>query len=169
MAYQRIKLKLTHAQQKKALRGAAIRLKADAIGTGYIVMLHPVNYRKLTRAKQGVMLELSPGEMIATASFHGMVPAIPAGMEGSGIFDTIWGGIKSVGKFLKDTGIASTLADVAQEAATPFIGETGAKLARNVVKGVTGVGVAPKRKSTSGSPARALRSSQKMAGAGLYL
>ncbi len=156
MPYQRIKLKLTPAQQRKALRGAAIRLKAEDIGTGYIVMLHPVNYKKIARAKQGVMLELSPGEMIATASYHGMVPAIPAGMEGSGIFDTVWSGIKSVGKFLKDTGIASTLADVAQEAATPFIGESGAKLARNVVKGVTGVGIAKK-------------SRKKPTGAGLYL
>lgn len=152
MPYQRIKLKLTPAQQRKALRGAAIRLKAEDIGTGYIVMLHPINYKKVVRAKQGVMLELSPGEMIATASYHGMVPAIPAGMEGSGIFDTVWSGIKSAGNWIKDSGIGTILADTAAEAATPFIGETGAKLARNVVKGVTGVGLKSKRtKKTTGT------------------
>ena len=156
MPYQRIKLKLTPAQQRKALRGAAIRLKASDIGTGYIVMVHPLNYKKIVNAKQGVMLDLSPGEVIATASYHGLVPPLAAGVEGSGIFDSVWNGIKKVGSFLKDTGIASTLADAAADAATPFIGETGAKLARNVVKGVTGVGLKSKR-------------SKKITGSGLYL
>jgi len=156
MPYQRIKLKLTPAQQRKALRGAAIRLKAEDIGTGYIVMLHPINYKKIARAKQGVMLELSPGEMIATASFHGMAPPPAADAQGSGIFDSIWSGLKKVGTFVKDSGIGTILADTAAEAATPFIGETGAKLARNVVKGVTGVGLKPKR-------------GKKPTGAGLYL
>jgi len=152
MVYQRIKLKLSPAQQKKALRGAPIRLKAADIGTGYIIMLHPVNYKKVVRAKQGVMLELSPGEMIATASYHGMAPSPAAGVEGSGIFDSIWSGLKKVGGFVKDSGIGTILADTGAEMAKPFIGETGAKLARNVVKGVTGMGVKPKgRKKATGS------------------
>jgi hypothetical protein len=158
--YQRIKLNLSSAQQKKALRGAPIRIKADQIGVGYIIMLHPANYKRLVKAKQGVILDLSPGEMIATASFHKLIPDMTTtGVEGSGLFDSIWSGLKSVGRFVRDSGIGTILADVAQEAATPFLGETGAKLARNVVKGVTGVGLKPKR----------TKKSKKTTGAGLYL
>lgn len=154
--YQRIKLNLSSAQQRKALRGAPIRVKADQIGTGYIIMLHPANYKKLVKAKQGVILDLSPGEMIATASFHKLVPALDGPMEGSGLFDSIWSGVKKLGKFVADSGIGTILADAGEELARPFIGETASKVARNVVRGVTGVGVAPKR-------------TRKTKGAGLYL
>ena len=154
--YQRIKLNLSSAQQKKALRGAPIRVKADQIGVGYIIMVHPINYKRLVKAKQGVILDLSPGEMIATASYHKLVPALDGPMEGSGIFDTIWSGVKKLGKFAADSGIGTILADAGEELAKPFIGETGAKIARNVVRGVTGVGIASKR-------------GRKAKGAGLYL
>lgn len=154
--YQRIKLNLSSAQQKKALRGAPIRVKADQIGSGYIIMVHPINYKRLVKAKQGVILDLSPGEMVATASYHKLVPALDGPMEGSGIFDSIWSGVKKLGKFVADSGIGTILADAGEDLAKPFIGETGAKIARNVVRGVTGVGVAPKR-------------TRKAKGAGLYL
>ena len=154
--YQRIKLNLSSAQQKKALRGAPIRVKADQIGVGYIIMVHPINYKRLVKAKQGVILDLRPGEMVATASYHKLIPALDGPMEGSGIFDTIWSGVKKLGSFVKDSGIGTILADAGEELAKPFIGETGAKIARNVVKNVTGVGVAPKR-------------TRKAKGAGLYL
>ena len=154
--YQRIKLNLSSAQQKKALRGAPIRVKADQIGCGFIIMLHPVNYKRLVKAKQGVILDLSPGEMVATASYHKLVPALDGPMEGSGLFDTIWSGVKKLGKFVADSGIGTILADAGEDLAKPFIGETGARIARNVVKNVTGVGVAPKR-------------TRKAKGAGLYL
>ena len=157
MVYQRIKLNLTPAQQKKALKGAAIRLKANDIGTGYIVMLHPVNYRKLTRAKQGVMLDLSQGEIIATASFHGLVPTPSVNIEGSGIFDDIWSGIKKVGNFVRDSGIGTILADSAAAAAVPVLGPAGSTLARKVFQGVTGVGIAKSKRA------------KKTTGSGLYL
>ena len=154
--YQRIKLNLSSAQQKKALRGAPIRITADQIGSGYIIMVHPSNYKRLVKAKRGIVLDLSPGEMVATASFHKLVPALDGPMEGSGIFDSIWSGVKRLGKFVADSGIGTILADAGEELAKPFIGETGAKIARNVVKNVTGVGVAPKR-------------TRNAKGAGLYL
>ena len=149
--YQRIKLNLSSAQQKKALRGAPIRVKADQIGVGFIIMLHPANYKKLVKAKQGVILDLSPGEMVATASYHKLIPALDGPMEGSGIFDTIWSGVKKLGSFVKDSGIGTILADAGEELAKPFIGETGAKIARNVVRGVTGVGIAKKTRKAKGA------------------
>ena len=154
--YQRIKLNLSPAQQKKALRGAPIRIAFDQIGVGYIIMVHPSNYKRLVKAKRGIVLDLSPGEMVATASYHKLVPALDGPMEGSGIFDTIWSGVKKLGSFVKDSGIGTILADAGEELAKPFLGDTGAKIARNVVKNVTGVGVAPKR-------------TRKAKGAGLYL
>lgn len=149
--YQRIKLNLSSAQQKKALRGAPIRVKADQIGVGYIIMVHPINYKRLVKAKQGVILDLSPGEMVATASYHKLIPALDGPMEGSGIFDTIWSGVKKLGSFVKDSGIGTILADAGEELAKPFIGETGAKIARNVVRGVTGVGIAKKTRKAKGA------------------
>lgn len=138
MSYRQIKLKITPAQQKKAINGGAIRLPQSSIGCGDICMVHPMNYKKLTGAKGGVNLLLSPGEIMATANSHGMA--------GSGFFDDVWSGIKSAGKWLKDSGVGSALADVAQTVATPFVGEKGAQLGRDVFKGLTGVGMKGKKK-----------------------
>lgn len=148
MPYQGVKLSITPKQQRAALKGAKIRLPVTSIGTGQLVLLHPLNYKKVVNAKGGINLELSPGEMMATAHHHGVIPP-PSDMSGAGIFDSIWNGIKSVGNFLKDTGVASTLADVAQEAAKPFVGDTIANAARGALKGATGVGLMTKKRGKS--------------------
>lgn len=160
MPFQPVKLSLTDAQQKKALRGAPIRLNKNAIMSGtQIVMLHPLNVKKITKAGNGVNLELSPGEIMATASHHGMVPKMDlSNVEGSGIFDSIWQGIKSVGKFLKSSGLGSTLADMAQPVVAGFAGENVAKGLREGLRAATGVGIKPKRGRKP-----------KMEGQGLYL
>jgi len=147
MPFQPVKLNLTPAQQKKALRGAPIRLTKNAIMSGtQIVMLHPLNVKKITKAGNGVNLELSPGEIMATASHHGMVPKMDlSNIEGSGIFDTIWSGIKGVGKFLKDSGIGTALADVAQPLVASVTGENVARGLREGLRAATGVGIKPKR------------------------
>jgi hypothetical protein len=145
MPYHQTKLKITPLQQKKALRGAKIRLSPDCIGSGQIVMLHPLNFKKVVNAKGGINLELTPGEVMMTASHHNMIPKLPSSdLEGSGIFDSIWSGLKSAGKWLKDSGVASALADVAQEAATPFVGEDVARAGRSILKSTTGVGLKKK-------------------------
>ena len=75
MPYQPVKLNLTKAQQTKALRGAPIRISKDAILNGaQIVMMHPLNAKKVTKSANGINITFSPGEIIATASHHGMVP-----------------------------------------------------------------------------------------------
>ena len=133
MAYHQVKLTVTPAQQKKALKGQKIRMSRDNIGQGQLVMLHPLNYKKVMNAKGGINLELSPGELIATANHHNLA--------GAGFFGDVWEGLKSAGKWLKDSGIASILADTAQAAATPFVGEQVAKTARGALKSLTGVGI----------------------------
>ena len=156
MPFIQVKLHITPKQQAQALKGAKIRLSADSIGKGQIVLLHPLNAKKVANAKNGINLELSPGEIMQSAAYHSMIPPQPEGLSGSGIFDSIWSGIKGVGKFLKDSGVGSVLADVAQGVAGPIIGENLSKGLREGLRGATGVGLKKK-----GRPSKA--------GSGLYL
>lgn len=161
MPFIQVKLKISPKQQAQALKGAKIRLTADCIGRGEIVLLHPLNAKKLANSKSGVNLELSPGELMQTAAYHELIPSQPEGLSGSGLFDSIWNGLKKVGSWLKDSGVGSTLADVAQEVASPFVGNEVAKTGRNIFKGLTGVGLAPIKKGIS--------KGKKTIGSGLYL
>jgi len=147
MPYQSIKLHITPAQQKKAIMGSGIRLGANCIGDGQLVMLHPMNYKKIANAKGGVQLVLSPGEIMQTAAYHDILPQGDTSLSGSGFFDSVWAGIKGVGKFLKDTGIGSTLADVAQGVLSPILGENVTKGLREGLRGATGVGLGPALKA----------------------
>ena len=160
MPYHSVKLNLTPEQQKKALRGASIRLNKNAIMNGtQIVMLHPLNVKKITKSGNGVNLEMSPGEIMATASANGMMPKMDmSNVDGSGFFDTLWQGIKGVGSFLKSSGIGTALADIAQPVVAGVAGENVAKGLREGLRAATGVGIKPKR---GRKPA--------MGGQGLYL
>lgn len=149
--YHQAKLSITKEQQKKALKGAKIRIPQSCLGTGQIVMLHPLNYKKVVNAKGGINLELSPGEIMQTAAHHGMMPKPSPDMEGSGIFDSIWSGLKSAGKWLKDSGVGSALADVGQTLAAPLVGEETAKAGRQLLRATTGVGLKKRGKKTNGS------------------
>lgn len=146
MAYHPVKLKISHDQQRKALRGAKIRVAPSCIGNGQVVMMHPLNVKKVANAKGGINLELSPGEIIATASHHGMVPMLPTGISGSGLFDSIWSGLKTAGKWLKDSGVGSVLADVGQTLAEPLVGPELASAGRQLLKTTTGVGLKARAK-----------------------
>lgn len=149
MGYQRMKLDISKLQQKKALKGQKIRISQDMIGKGQLVFLHPVNYKKIINAKRGVMIEFSPGELMKTASYHNLV-TLPTNLSGSGFFDSVWEGLKSAGKWLKDSGVGTAIADALEPVAASVIGPTGARLARNVVKGVAGVGIKKKKPKGSG-------------------
>lgn len=157
MPYHSIKLKVSPEQQKKALRGAKIRLSPDAIGQGQLVFLHPLNYKKIANAKGGVNIELSPGELMHTAVNHGLIPPMSGELSGSGIFDSIWSGLKTAGKWLKDSGVGSALADVAQTVATPFVGPEVASAGRQILRSTTGVGLKKKGRKP------------RVMGSGLYL
>ena len=145
--YQKVKLSLSPASQKKLIKGLSVRLTKDQIGTGSTVLVSKTNYKKLMAAKAGVQLDLAPGEIVATAEYHGLINH-SGDLSGSGIFDSIWSGIKKVGSFLKDSGIASTLADAAIPAVSGVLGPAGALVARKIVKDTTGVGLAPKSRKT---------------------
>lgn len=165
MAYRQYKIDLTKDQQKRMLRGLSVKISESQLGQGQIVMLHPVNFAKVAKAKSGVVLTLSPGEILATASYHEMLPE-DMELSGSGFFQDAWNGIKKMGSFLKDTGIASTLADVAATAAVPFVGPQVSSIGRQVVKNVTGVGAAQPKVMTK-KPQTKIRRTLKASG--LYI
>jgi hypothetical protein len=163
MAYKMFRIMLTPEQQRKMLRGLAVKVSKEALGKGQIIMLHPANYAKVAKATGGVLLELSPGEILSTASYHEILPD-SLELTGSGFFGQAWEGIKKVGKFLKDSGIASAALDVGQKLAEPFVGEDVATAGRSLVKSVTGVGAAmPMQKKKPSKVRRSLKAS------GLYI
>lgn len=139
MAYRQYKIDLTKDQQKRMLRGLAVKISEGQLGQGQIIMLHPINFAKVAKAKSGVVLTLSPGEILATASYHELLPE-DMELSGSGFFQDAWGAIKKVGSFLKDSGALTAIADAAVPAVAGFLGPVGATTARQVVKNVTGVG-----------------------------
>lgn len=158
--YKSAKLALSSIQQKKLLKGLKVKIPKADIGRGALIMLHPANFKKIMSAKGAVMIELSPGEIIATASHHGLVPKQPDGMDGGSIWSSIWDGLKKVGSFVKDSGIGSILADTAATAATPFVGPAVAAAGRQLLRNQTGVGLKAS-KAKAGKPG--------LKGKGLYL
>lgn len=137
MSFRQIKLKITPKQQKQAIQGKAMRLTQSCIGEGQLCMIHPLNYKKLVNAKGGVNLTLSPGEIMASANHHGLA--------GSGFFDDVWSGIKTAGKWLKDSGVGTQIANALQAPLAGVIGAPGALLARQAVKSFAGVGIKKKK------------------------
>ncbi len=125
-----VKIALSKAQISKIKNAVPIQLNPDAIEhqRGYtFTNLHPDNYKKVMNAlskKKGTRIHLTAHEL-----------------HGSGLFDSIWQGIKTVGNVLKDTGLATPLADFAKKAITPFVGENVATGLREGLRGATGVGI----------------------------
>jgi len=162
MSYVKVRLQITPRQESIALKGKQISIPKDSVGKGYDIYLHPANAMKVKRAegKTGVRLTLSPGEIVHTAEAHGLLPS-EVELTGAGILDSLWSGIKSVGSWLKSSGVGSALADAGQQALAPVLGDSGAQVARNIVRGVTGVGARQQKKKGRITPA--LRAS------GLYI
>lgn len=151
--YKEAKINLTKSQVTKALKGKPIRVHNTQLNSGSnIILLHPTNYKLVEQSikkGKGLTLYLAPGEMMATAHKNGI--------EGAGIFDSIWEGVKKVGSFLKDTGLATPLADLAQTVAAPVLGENVTKGIREGLRAATGIGAMPKKKMS------------KVKGKGLYI
>ncbi len=172
-SYEAVEIKLSPDQIRKLVAGSMVRLSPAALdGKDHVLMAHPMNAKMLKRAKarkSGVQLSLSPGELMATKHSE---------LSGTGWLDNVWSGIKSVGSWLKDSGVGSALADAGQQALTPLVGEKGAELARKLVKGVAGVGITPVKYTKGSDEARAhmaklrsMRGKKKSSavGEGLYL
>ncbi len=134
--YKEITLDLTRKQERDAL-SKPIQISGGALNsTKHKIYVHDENYKKIMKAKKnntGCRIQFSPGEIMKTATAHNMA--------GSGFFDDVWNGIKSAGKWLKDTGIATNIADALVPVASTVIGPTAANLARKVVQSTVGVGI----------------------------
>lgn len=143
MPYHHVAIELTEPQARRAMRGNGIRIKPDQIGHGRLIV-HPANKKKIEKAilkKKALTLELSPAELAETALYH-MNNMKGSGMEGGSFWSKIWAGLKKGWKFLKDTGIASKLADIAVPAAATFVGAPSAAPAiRSGIKQIAGVGL----------------------------
>jgi hypothetical protein len=126
------------AKVKRAAKTKKLSLTAAELKGNKSLLVHPSNYNKIKKAQmsgRGVQgLEFSEPEMMADIEYH---RTRGAGLEGSSLWDVI----KKGAQFVKDSGIGTILADTAQQLATPFLGETGSKIARDVVRSVTGVGL----------------------------
>lgn len=150
MPYDSINLNLSKAQQKKLINGQPIRvLKTQIDNGGSPVYLHPMNYKKLMNCKKACNMSMSEGEIMYTMKNNGLI--------GAGILDSIWSGVKKVGSFLKDTGLATPLADLAQSVAEPIIGKTASTVARDAFRGVTGVGLTKQQKIENMNRARSMK------------
>lgn len=146
MVYKPATVDFTSKQIQQMVKGKPVRLSHSQINKGkQVILLHPENHLKLSKAYQagrGCNLQVADGEIKATHE---------STMDGTGFFGDLWNGIKSVGSWLKDSGVGSALADVAQTAATPFVGAQAADIGRKILKTTTGVGIAKKRMSRKGN------------------
>lgn len=142
VGYSQVKVgTIPQAKLKKALEGKAVRLTNAELSGNRVMLVHPANAKAIKKSQKegrGMIANFSPGEMRADLKYH---DSLGGSLTGGSAWDWIKNAAGTAAKWLKDTGIASTLADVAQGAATPFIGDTLAKGARGALREVTGVGV----------------------------
>jgi len=135
MVYHRIKIDITEAQARKALAGKPIRLSANQIGKGAALSLHPANAKIVERASlkgSGCNIHLTHGELADTCGH----------MSGSGFWGDVWSGLKKVWGVLKDSGAASTIADMGAQALGTITGQPGlVQAGRTLLKQTTGVGM----------------------------
>lgn len=138
MSYKPATLDLTKKQIISMVKHKPVRISHSQIGKGaHVLMLHPQNHAKLTKCYQqgkGCNLEIADGEIDATHK---------STMDGTGFFDDLWSGIKTAGNWLKDSGVASTIADALVPVASSVIGPKGAEIGRKILKSTTGIGVQP--------------------------
>ncbi len=123
------KVDLTDAQAKKIIRQEPVKVSAKQIGVGSkVILLHPENHAKLSKAKKagrGAVLYMSPGEVLAT---------VESEMDGTGIFQDIWRGLKSGYNWVKKNIIDTPLY---QGAIKPLI-KTGVNTLAGIAKTATG-------------------------------
>lgn len=148
--------KLKRAAKTKKLSLTAAELKGDKT-----LLVHPSNAKRVKAAQAkgaGVQgLELTEPEIMADIKYHSNMGA---GMHGG----SLWDFIKKGAQYVKDSGIATILADSAQQLAQPFLGETGSKIARDVVRSVTGVGLSASDLKERMKKVRAARKGKKPLG-----
>ncbi|RLN32612.1 hypothetical protein BBJ28_00025868, partial [Nothophytophthora sp. Chile5] len=134
--YKEFRVDFTHPQALKVLHGKPVRLSADQLGKGHPHYFHPENHKKLVKAYEshkGLTLYMAHGEVLRTHM---------SGLSGSGFWGNLWNGVKKGAKFLKDSGILSTLANTAVPAIATAVGAPELAVpARAGLKALTGVGM----------------------------
>lgn len=141
------------AKLKKSLKTGMLSLTRDELKGNRHLLMHPMNASKVINAQknskgvQGLML--TKDEIQADMDYH----ASRGGALGGSFWSDLWSGVKSVGNWLKDSGVGSMLADAAVPFASTVLGPAGATAARSVLKTTTGVGLRGKktRKRLTGS------------------
>lgn len=112
MVYKQLKINITKAQLDKALKGKPVQFSSAQLGDGKSYLsLHPANAKIVEKAAMkgsGCVINLSPGELMATAE----------DMGGEGIFGDIWKGLKSGYKWVKKNVIDT---DIYQKGLKPII------------------------------------------------
>ncbi|KAG3064378.1 hypothetical protein PI125_g24203 [Phytophthora idaei] len=120
----------------KAFKTGKLSLTADQLkGSGSVIHLHSASYEKAIKARKagrGVRLDITRHEVK-----KGYKRA-----QGGSIWSKVWGGIKSVFKFAKNSGLLSRAADMAVPALATALGAPqGAIPARAAIRSMTGIGV----------------------------
>jgi hypothetical protein len=129
-----MKLNLTEAQIKKALKGMPVQVKYAQMGSGMNFNFHPSNLKKLAKAHRlgkGVRISLTGGEL--------------GDMEGGNMFKsisrTVNKGAKSVGRSIKNEAnktINRGLHDI-EKGATKYINKADREARKYVNKGINEV------------------------------
>jgi hypothetical protein len=132
MVYKQVKLELTQAQQRKLAAGKSVQLtKAQINSDTHSLYVHPANYDKIMKARKkgtGCRINIERGEIDHDLN----------NMKGG----SIWDWIKKGFKWLKDSGVASTIADAAVPALATAVGAPQlGSVARSGLKSLTGVGI----------------------------
>lgn len=137
-SYKIVKIDITESQLKAAIEGKRIKISPSQFtSNGKEIALHPLQAVKVVKAmtsKKPVFIHLSDGELAET--YRNMI------MKGGSFFGNVWKGLKSVFKVLKDSGAASTLADMAVAPIAAYTGNPAlVGAARAGLKQLTGVGI----------------------------
>lgn len=155
MEYSVVKVGLIpKAKLKRSLKTGKLSLTRDELKGNRHIVLHPMNASKVINAQkndkgvQGLML--TKDEVKADIDYHA---SRGASLSGGSFWSDLWSGVKSVGNWLKDSGVGSIVADSLVPVVSGVLGPTGAVVARNVLKQTTGVGLKGKktRKRLTGS------------------
>tara|TARA_R110000868_G_scaffold79139_2_gene225389 strand:- start:148 stop:600 length:453 start_codon:yes stop_codon:yes gene_type:complete len=141
--YKPLKLNLSAKQQRTLLNGKAIKLSRSQVNNGPIVLLHKSNYNKIMKMKDSCNLSLSKGEIMASAERNNLLKNSGGGFF-SDIGNTIWSGLKGIGRFVSDN--ATPLLDIAEAVGSTFA-PGAATLAREAVRGITGKSIKGMNKS----------------------
>jgi len=136
---------------EKAFKTGKLSLSADDLKGGRIMLLHPVNARKLKIAKsknKGVTgMEITGGEIMADLKYHDMAGG---SMNGGSLWSWLKKAGTSIYNFAKDNWdvikpVLSKVADVAIPALATAVGAPTAGIAgREALRGLTGVGMKEK-------------------------